>query len=385
VGTRNKDAQSAVEGRPERGRASIAVTGRWEPPAFGDSTHSAAAERGSMRPPPEAPCAAAARPARSCERGLSAARREWAGTRTPAATRACTRALLLAGLLAARTPHPARASAEVPPPECGADLARVQARGRGTGDLFEELRPDYAFEHVAAGAGQHVQFAQAHPRCFNALFNAAAALQGQMQQAAAAAFWRRALELQDPHVGPEAEAEAEYQLAVTLHSLGDEAGAIGCLLRAIGRRPTHSRAWLRLGLVLHGAHGQGPLTAARAMLAALRIQRGRAVPEHLRRGSAEDEGSRADEVLYYILQETLRQGGQDERAGEIAREAVRKHPLSPELFCRMFVVAVRTSVHAAAMSRRCMIAPHATAILAAYIRQCASVCAWAWLRVYRHG
>ena len=298
--------------------------------------------------------------------------------------RACTRALLLAGLLAG-APRPQRASAEAPPPEC-AD--RVQARGRGTGDLFEELRPDFAFGHVAAGAEQRARFAQAHPRCFNALFNAAAALQGQMQQAAAAAFWARTLELRDPHVGPEAEAEAEYQLAVTLHSLGDEAGAIGCLLRTIGRRPEHSRAWLRLGLVLHGASGQGSRTAARAMLAALRLQRGRAMPGHPRRGSAQDEdSSRADEVLYYILQETLRQSGQDERAGEIAREAVRKYPLSPELFCRMFVVAVRTSVHAAACYGNpvhdcatrendvCCIHPHIGA----------SACAWTGLRVYRHG
>ena len=47
------------------------------------------------------------------------------------------------------------------------------------------------------------------------------------------------------------------------------------------------------------------------------------------------------EVLYYILQETLREAGQAEWALQVARQGVRQYPESAELLCRMFVVAVQ--------------------------------------------
>ena len=219
------------------------------------------------------------------------------------------------------------------PESCAVERIEGRERAVDRGDLFEELRPDFAFAHVAGQAEQRVRFAEAHPACFNALYNAAAALQGQMQQAAAATFWSRALLVKNRHVGPELESETEYRFAVALHSLGDEMGAAEALVRAIMSWPLLSRAWLRLGLVLHGKAGHGPRSAARALLAALRLQRGSA-------RSSQRDGNYSSEVLYFILQETLRQSGQDELASGIAREAVRRNPRSPELFCRMFVAAV---------------------------------------------
>jgi tetratricopeptide (TPR) repeat protein len=263
---------------------------------------------------------------------------------------------------------------------------RVRALGKNcTVDLFEELSPDYPFAYLAAEVSNRVEQARTLPQCFAALYNAAAALQGSLQLQAAVNIWSRTVQLPANALGSTAKSEAWFHLGVARHSLGDEHGAIDALLHAIVVCPEDNRSWFRLGLVLHGKSGHGPSSAVRALLAALRLQRearrqnstasggscardagtsrraqsrgsglrcaSSGAPSGTQPGTSDGGGEQGesaldsrgggDEVLYYILQETLREARQDEVAANIAREGVRAHPGSTELFCRMFVAAVQ--------------------------------------------
>ena len=121
------------------------------------------------------------------------------------------------------------------------DVRRVEARGDVCpSDMMERLGPAFPFVHLQADSHRRVRLAQALPRCFSAIYNAAAAMQGSLQLQASSELWSRALRVWEAagastgpdgeEVGSQALAEGWYHAAVVKHSLGHDSDAIDAVI-----------------------------------------------------------------------------------------------------------------------------------------------------------
>lgn len=115
------------------------------------------------------------------------------------------------------------------------DVRRVEARGDVCpSDMMERLGPAFPFVHLQADSHRRVRLAQALPRCFSAIYNAAAAMQGSLQLQASSELWSRALRVWEgpdgEEVGSQALAEGWYHAAVVKHSLGHDSDAIDAVI-----------------------------------------------------------------------------------------------------------------------------------------------------------